>query len=775
MKRDTLFGPISGLQRGCIGPPGPGAHNPLKQKKSKPAFAGFNSSSKRGFGLPDNADSGAPKLETEMLGHSDLPMKTNSSNFQSFDTTRPRTTSAHFTQNLGVPGVGAYDLAKDFVRPSTSARGGARPTTAQMHPALQALRSLKQQRNPPSVPSKLDYGYEVVDGRQLVPQPPPPEIAPRVAPPGPTAYTPSVALTRPHSAAATARYASDRTARVGFESFFDRTVPGPGAYLLPTGAAVSAKPSDRLQSAVFASRCRKGVAAIVSRPATGTRVGPGTHYNAALETGFPGRGGADHDFGARRPRFTGPLPSALIKGPPEGNPGPGEYTRPGVIDIAVKRAQEEDWRLKQLWERRAAAQEHAAAGSPSRGPEGGPRRASADAAIEKLPTVTRLPAAAFASTLPRFAPPNNLETPAPTAYFVEQGDQLGSSQLRPASSLRRAVSASASTRRGTSRRDPRSILASDSGTQIILMGAGAPDDYIAAEAAAFAPHAAVDSAAFGSTAPRFHRRGVHDPVAGERLDIPGVGPDSYDARPRPSMRTQAAAAAPSFFFRDGSSAASAAAATAAASESMPSRSAATSAAAESTALLAVVDTADVRLPPTRPSFSRSAAQGRFAELSPERKPFPLDSREVMKQSRLPGPATYDLSATSMVPHLQQQAPASPRSQLNGADALQGRATLPRSPHKPMTAASRPSTASTGVSGVCRPTAIPHQLGGAVALALTEPRFRESRSSSPAPTAYNPRPAADGATKRTFNVALASNEARAILFRQHILSGGQQGQ
>jgi hypothetical protein len=254
-------------------------------------------------------------------------------------------------------------------------------------------------------------------------------------------------------------------------------------------------------------------------------------------------------------------------------------------------------------------QEHAAASSPSRGPEGGPRRASADAAIEKLPAVTRLPAAAFASTLPRFAPPNNLETPAPTAYFVEQGDQLGSSQLRPASSLRRAVSASASTRRGTSRRDPRSILASDSGTQIILMGAGAPGDYIAAEAAAFAPHAAVDSAAFGSTAPRFHRcasracvrvcvspdmrfghsrhglsracslvvrdffyrRGVHDPVAGERLDIPGVGPDSYDARPRPSMRTQAAAAAPSFFFRDGSSAASAAAATAAASESMPSR------------------------------------------------------------------------------------------------------------------------------------------------------------------------------------------------------------
>jgi hypothetical protein len=65
------------------------------------------------------------------------------------------------------------------------------------------------------------------------------------------------------------------------------------------------------------------------------------------------------------------------------------------------------------------------------------------------------------------------------------------------------------------------------------------------------------------------RRGVHNPVAGERLDIPGIGPDSYEVRPRPSSRANSAA--PSFFFRDARNAATAAAVAAAAAASMPSR------------------------------------------------------------------------------------------------------------------------------------------------------------------------------------------------------------
>lgn len=286
VRPDTLFGPIAGTGRG-LASPGPGAHDPLRPRRAKPSFAGFNSSAKSGRGGVDRPGALGQGLASSIIGHSAIAVKTKSAVPRPFDTTRPRTTGAHFERHIDVPGPGAYEvMAPDFVRPTTAKVGAvAAPpqAPAQMHPALQAVRQLQTHKNPPSVPSRLDYGYEVVDGRRLVPQAPPPEIAPRASPPTSTTYAPSDRLTRPHSAAATARYANDRTARVGLASFADASVPGPGAYALPVGAAAGAlrpsrgvreppcllptsplparsaaapRPSDKLLSAVFASRTR---------------------------------------------------------------------------------------------------------------------------------------------------------------------------------------------------------------------------------------------------------------------------------------------------------------------------------------------------------------------------------------------------------------------------------------------------------------------------------------------------------------------------------------
>ena len=237
VKPDTIFGPIAGTHRGLTSP-GPGTHDPLKPQKVKPSFAGFNSSSKnaRGEIRPPTSFEG---LAPSVIGHKAIPLRTNATFPKSFDTTRSRETGAHFTNNVEVPGPGSYEVADDFVRPSTAKAGTtAAPAQqpSQLHPALQAVRQL-QQKNPPSVPSRLDYGYEVVDGRRLVPQAPPPELAPRASPPTSTTYAPSDKLTRPSSAAATARYSSDRTTRVVFDYFSDHSVPGPGSYALPTGAS----------------------------------------------------------------------------------------------------------------------------------------------------------------------------------------------------------------------------------------------------------------------------------------------------------------------------------------------------------------------------------------------------------------------------------------------------------------------------------------------------------------------------------------------------------
>lgn len=206
--------------------------------------------------------------------------------------------------------------------------------------------------------------------------------------------------------------------------------------------------------------------------------------------------------------------------------------------------------------------------------------------------------------------------------------------------------------------DPRNIITAEGGTHIALQddagGFGSPALPLAG------PPRAGSASAFGSTAPRFHRRGVFNPVAGERLDLPGVGPHSYEAAgPQPSLRSRIAAGLPSPFFRTGSgSAAAAAAAVAAAATAqrcvrevaaqhppLPASafysrpfsrrlcSSATSAAAERTALRATVDEADMRASMLRPTFSRSASRGAHASLSPERAPFPLKPREELVQAR----------------------------------------------------------------------------------------------------------------------------------------------
>ena len=247
VKRDTIFGPIAGTHRG-LASPGPGSHDPLRQHKPKPCFAGFNSSSKTARGGVDRPATSAPGLVSGVIGHKAIPVRTHSAIPRPFDTTRPRTTGAHFTSHIDVPGPGAYEVeaATDFVRPATSATARAVSAVAappqqpsQMHAALQAVRQLKH-KSAPSVPSRLDYGYELADGRRLVPQAPPEELAPRATPPTATTYAPSDALTRPKSSAATAHYASDRTARIGFDSFFDASVPGPGSYALPAAGVVAA-------------------------------------------------------------------------------------------------------------------------------------------------------------------------------------------------------------------------------------------------------------------------------------------------------------------------------------------------------------------------------------------------------------------------------------------------------------------------------------------------------------------------------------------------------
>ena len=160
-------------------------------------------------------------------------------------------------------------------------------------------------------------------------------------------------------------------------------------------------------------------------------------------------------------------------------------------------------------------------------------------------------------------------------------------------------------------------------------------------------------------------------------------------------------------------------------------------------------------------------------------------RHLLRQSLLPGPGAYDVVAGGTGLALPQPGdPASvlppARPPMTPAVLLRGHSTLGPRPATSSTV-SRPMT--TGTAGRARAaaaaTAFPllhaqaaqsppaHHPGGAVALALTEPRFREPTPVSPPPTAYNPRPAADGATRRTFNVALASNEARSILFRQQL--------
>lgn len=139
------------------------------------------------------------------------------------------------------------------------------------------------------------------------------------------------------------------------------------------------------------------------------------------------------------------------------------------------------------------------------------------------------------------------------------------------------------------------------------------------------------------------------------------------------------------------------------------------------------------------------------------------------QSRLPGPGAYDVVAGGTGLALPQPADPSGLSRpstsgsvgggLRGHSSLGGRGGT--------TAHAATTTSAFPLLQAQAAQAPAHHPGGAVSLALTEPRFREppARALSPPPTAYNPRPAADGATRRTFNVTLASNEARSILFRQ----------
>ena len=101
---------------------------------------------------------------------------------------------------------------------------------------------------------------------------------------------------------------------------------------------------------------------------------------------------------------------------------------------------DDDWKQQSLWARRAAVQSAGTAGA--RGPAVGVafrRRFSADAAAEAA--AARLPAAAFSSTLPRFAETQASVAPPPTAYFVDAppGEPTGGHGESP---QRRAASAS---------------------------------------------------------------------------------------------------------------------------------------------------------------------------------------------------------------------------------------------------------------------------------------------------------------------------------------------
>lgn len=244
------------------------------------------------------------------------------------------------------PGPGHYDaqllLESGFRSRGHKFEGAARPTTA--GPVLDhSLTWTNVHRNPPSIPSTLDYGYDVASDGTLMPQKPPDDRLPLKGSPGPASYDPKLAAARPSTVA----YASNTSHRVDFSKLQGCNVPGPGAYESLSATAFQI-PSTRLESGVFASKTRKGIEAIIGRTSTRSTVGPGSHISSNTNSGFrPRTAGTSQvqEFGVRQGRF--------VSSDIQPRPGPGTYTVSTSIDTSASRAREQNMLLHTVGARRA--------------------------------------------------------------------------------------------------------------------------------------------------------------------------------------------------------------------------------------------------------------------------------------------------------------------------------------------------------------------------------------------------------------------------------------